>query len=377
MRQRLQSIEQDLLDLVEGRLPPERVESMRAALRADPALARKAQAMIADRARVQRMTIQDQQTAPAGLVDDAVTRAERDDLLHTVVRRRDDAAASSRRIAAMIALALLLGGVLTGSVVFLSSRGAPAGNHLARSDSTPRSQPPPGTFIVPEANQTARPIAPPLPDLLAAPSTPAVWRESELSPSGRRAEAQTPPIGTSGIPSAHDVVAQWNREVAEKIAGEGSASAGSRAFDAIVGGMRLSEAARLAMEGRLRITTSPRDPLTAARGLQAGVSLGGGTGQIVELASPDSFTIELTTRFDPELVALQDALAALADRLAGDGFGSRGRVRFSAAPEGDSEVAPAIASFRADDVLWWTRPASTWERAISVRAPVNVAAPAQ
>lgn len=372
--------EHDYLDLVEGRLPDGRADAVRAALRADPDLARKVKAMVADRQRMQEMSTEDQRSAPRGLVGDAVSRAERDTLLAPRAGREVSARARGSRIAALIAFALLLGAGITGSAIYLSSSPKNASSELAASAPRPQAGSPGGVFEVPAADVETRRSTPPLPDLLGA----TVSRQTSAAKSASRAPT-APQEESGGVPppryaSSHDQVAQWNREVAEKIAGESSRASGSqsspheRAPNATVGGMRLADAAKLAMEGRLRITTRPSAAATRLLGAQAGASFGAGAGRVVEQSSPTSFTVELTTRYDPDLGALQDAIGALAERLAGESFAGRTEVRLSAAPEGTSDAGRAIPSFRADDVLWWTRPPATWERSISVRAPVEVVA---
>lgn len=376
MSRRPDTFEQDLLDLIEGRLPADRVESMRAALRADPALARKVQAMVADRAAIRQASLSAERDAPRGLVADAVTRAERETLLNPNALSAKSRRMPARRIAAMLAVTLILGAALTGSVMFLSSdRGSPE-NRLAASTPSPTKSARGGTFEVPNFDAPARSPSAPLPDLGAIRSNGASAPSSPPAFSDTADDLPQTPSASRSVPSAQEQVARWNREVAQKIAGESGAEGrtasapASAAPNATVGGMRLAEAARLAVEGRLRITTTRRQDNAAFARAQSGAAPG--AGPTSEQRTPDSFTVELTTRYDPELSALQDALAALAERLAGDSFGPRGQVRFTAAPVGASDAAPAIPSFRADDVLWWTRPVSTWERAISVQAPVRV-----
>lgn len=364
MSKRPQPTEQDFLDLVEGCLAPERAEVMRAALRADPALARRMQAMVADRAAIRDMSRAAERAAPSDLVADAVSRAERDTLLTS---DRAGSSWSFRRIAAVIGLVALLGGALAGSVMMLSPGTDAGADRIAARGPQPQLGSPGGLFEVPSFDEDPRATSAPLPDLTGATSA-----DAPAAPVARRAATR--------FSSSQEQVARWNQEVTEKLAGEASqpASAAVRRLpDAMVGGMRLSEAARLAVEGRLRITTRPTRADMDALRVQAGASLGAGVGQVVEANSSDAFTVELTTRYDPDLSALQDAIAALAERLANDSFGERAEVRLLPAPRDSAGAAPAIPSFRADDVLWWTRPASTWQQAISVRAPVKVLPVAQ
>ncbi|MCA9312503.1 MAG: hypothetical protein KDA21_14915, partial [Phycisphaerales bacterium] len=65
--------EQDLLDLIEGRLPRERVAAMRAALESDPALLRRVQGMVRDRQVLSSLDLGAR--APAGVVGAAMRRA--------------------------------------------------------------------------------------------------------------------------------------------------------------------------------------------------------------------------------------------------------------------------------------------------------------
>ncbi len=74
---------------------------------------------------------------------------------------------------------------------------------------------------------------------------------------------------------------------------------------------------------------------------------------------------------DSELAGVQDAIAALTQRLGGEGFGPRADVRLTEAA-GEQGVGPAGPSLLVDDVLWWTRPVTNWEWTIAVRAVVEI-----
>ncbi len=81
---------QDILDIVEGQVAPERVEIVRMALRNDPSLARHIERMVADRRGVHALVQAAQRSATPdlGLVAEAVMRAEREQLMEEVLPGR-------------------------------------------------------------------------------------------------------------------------------------------------------------------------------------------------------------------------------------------------------------------------------------------------
>jgi len=96
--------EEDLLDLVEGRLPLERIQELEPHLRADPDLAARVKAMSHDRAHLRTMA-KGTYSAPPGLIEGAIAQAERDALMddRPVARAAGGAALMPKLIAGLAA----------------------------------------------------------------------------------------------------------------------------------------------------------------------------------------------------------------------------------------------------------------------------------
>jgi len=94
--------EDDLLDLVEGRLPLERIQELEPHLRADPDLAARVKAMSHDRAHL-RASASMTYAAPPGLIDGAIAQAEREALMDDRPAARATAATMPKLIGALAA----------------------------------------------------------------------------------------------------------------------------------------------------------------------------------------------------------------------------------------------------------------------------------
>ena len=101
--------DEDLLDLIEGRLPLERIQELEPALRADPALHAKVRAMARDRELLES-TAGEAYNAPSGVLDGALERAEREAL----------AEVASSSTPAGTTMPRLIGTIAAGLVIALS-----------------------------------------------------------------------------------------------------------------------------------------------------------------------------------------------------------------------------------------------------------------
>jgi len=404
---------QDILDIVEGQVAPERVEIVRMALRNDPSLARHIERMVADRRGVHALVQAAQRSATPdlGLVAEAVMRAEREQLMEEVLPGRSRQAGGGGgggeggeggrrrggRLAAMIALALLLGGAIGGAAWMLnagprSERGPLALEHADRGAHNRKG----GTFVA--MSDEATPDKPPgLPTEFGAGIDFPAMRSALSPPPGVPARARpagdpsyapgrfaTLPLGPTGVD-----ITGWSEELRRSLVTEArtvprSASAPAAAGVGAVESPRAGEqqrrmspieAARLAVEGRLRIVVGARDAVAYTNQARVYAAVGASS-QVVappsrSEAGPIKFVVELRVRMDSELAGVQDAIAALTQRLGGEGFGPRADVRLTEAA-GEQGVGPAGPSLLVDDVLWWTRPVTNWEWTIAVRAVVEI-----
>lgn len=347
-------------------MSPEQASALHQRLRDDPARWAALQRAAGDRVRVRDLMTTLEAQAPGRTTQQAVSLAERQDLFDAAER----GPARRRRLAAGIGIALLLGGSIGGAAFVVNWKSAPPERGLA-GKAAPRP-----LFGVPELDE-APPAPAPLPSFLGRATDVGVRPSGELRGSDElvapRAQEESPFAQTQRLAAEDALIDRWGREVERKVEDE-LASAGRA--NLVVGGMAIAEAAKLALEGRLRITTVAGDLSGSLRRAQFMASTGQGVripdGAAESRSSGRSFTIELTARQDPDLLALQDAIVALVEGLATDGFGGRVDVRLSAIPADEPGAGGAIPSFRAEDVLWFARPVSAWEPTFSVRAPVEV-----
>lgn len=344
----------DLLALIEGELAPERVERIKKVLMRDPALVRRLEQMKLDRQRLKRaeqlFTAQPKLHDPR-LVSDAVEQAEREALLHVGAARtahtsrHRQANKRLRRRLTMVA-SLILGAGLLGvwSWVFITqtqptpSPSSPIAAHTGTAPSQPVL-----ALALPEKAELAGP--------------PAVFD----------AIAGVDPVETQ-IPSGDSSLTdEWIKSAGLELPEEPKiASAPTIATS----GISISEAARLALEGRLKLVTD-RPPGTVVKAMAADPTAIPLAGPVIDLSALGTRAIsrEITIRVPSSADAqaeVERELAMTVQRLA---VGSGASIRFVAL---DAPVTPPAPSMTFEDILWWSRPAAEWKPRVELRVPVEL-----
>jgi hypothetical protein len=397
-------LEHDLIDLLDGRLAPDRVGPLRAALAADPSLRALAEAMAADRRDIAALARRDESHArrdTAGslaAVREAIEHAERQELLGSTRR----ASRRPRRVmwtpmAAGVA-AVITVGLLAGTVTMLATR--PSGDADARRAFKAEK-------IAPDADGEKHAAGTALAGA-AAPSS--LTSTAAEAPVGAIDEALAKLAGASDAPGERRSPDQaltelWSSEAAAQLRGDlakGLLAVPSRAqLDEAraraqrTGEVSIDDAAVLAFAHRLRLVVrapeGSSDAVTVARSAVSGhadhlpaarFSMGSEgffnrTGPAASdvpasqataaAASPDaSWTVRVTAPLDAERTSLAQALRDLQTNLAAAGMPG---ARFELA---DDQPSAAIPATGLDDVLWWTRPPSAWGRAVTVPVDVRV-----
>jgi hypothetical protein len=329
--------EHDLLALVEGRLPADRVEAVRAALSADKELLRRVEGMVRDRRAMERLGAS--APAPLGMVEGAMAAAERGELLqHPATARSGDRHRSRRRIipVAIAATFLLLAGGVVAVVLSLSDPSQQR-ERVARAEESVTRMYQQGSVIMPEWEQPEEPM---LPGMVA------------LDPVTGPAVDEPPTIVREAfVPTPDPVLEEWFRSVEQR--------AGTASMD-------IDRAVDLLLEGRLALQTDV-DPATT----RAVVGEEGAAAPAL-ITTPDSETdsawaLPLTyPHGDRE--ALRAALEAALDELRM--MTGASVVLVEATEPQDGAPPRPVLSF--EDVLWWSTPHDRWMRRDMVRLPVRV-----
>ena len=346
----------DLLALIEGELAPERIERIRTVLMRDPALMRRLEAMQRDRAQMQRVeqlwAAQPHALDPR-VISDAVEQAEREALLHvgsvrdTSNARHRPVKARRRRQVTMLA-SLVLGAGLLGlwSWLLIGHTRQPTPVELAAQPSTSQSAQP--TLALGNIERAE----------LAGP--PAIFDSVATAD-----PVQTQPSDSSSDESLTDA---WLKSAGLATAQPEPAL---EIEPAVASGLSLADAARLALEGRLKLITD-RPPGTVVKAMAAGPSATPLAGPVLDLGSLGSLdrTREITLRVSPSADSQRDMereLSLTVQRLA---VTSGASIRFVAL---DRVATPPGPSMTFDDILWWSRPASQWRPRIEIRVPLELA----
>ncbi|MBL8747491.1 MAG: hypothetical protein JNK58_14190 [Phycisphaerae bacterium] len=370
-------LENDLLDLIEGRLaPPDRVESVRAALSGDRALLRRVEQMVADRRgliELEKATLQAARAdrgAAIELVREAIERSERDALIGLEGRPRKRRLPAIAAAIGVVAAAGLLAGGTTWIVLEQNAANRAAEQHkIERSSQAHMSN---------------------LADPVRSTSAPA----GEAGVSGDTAGASAgeplePPIAamptwinTNPDPHAKEAVRSWAAQVEKTLAEpvDSNASlveAGERALRRVESGgsgrLSIDEAAGLVLTRQLKFVVSASgldwgrrraEVLASAMRSRAGAEASAD-------ASDESFRrgeleIEVTAALDPEHAALRDALSDLQRRFGGP-TGESGWFELDPAADGPA----ALPSLGLNDILWWSSGPSAWRPGVSVRVRVQ------
>lgn len=326
--------EHDLLALIEGDLPPDRVAIVEAALRADPALVERLRKMKDDRAALGALGASDR--APAGIVDDAIARSGEARFVQVdtggPVRSLSLTRGSRGRrvqmaVAAVVGLALV--GVWVGLMLMVSS---PDGQLVART--LPQMEN--ATPVTDGPNDAVGPVAPE--SVVEAPTV------AEI-------------VAPADEPADDSLLGEWMAKMAdaEPVVADPPAGLG---FD---------EAARLALEGRLRITIigdGPGSPALAAGSSTALIDTAPGS-------TADRWRAELAYRTDAASTDLSRALERLVIEIEAR-TGHSVVLEPAEGAEADPEAAPSpLADARS--ILWWGSSSSDWARRMVVRPEVSFA----
>lgn len=383
------TLENDLIDLLDGKLPPERADRVRRALSADPGLRRQVEKMAEDRRGLGRLRQADERrerSDPGGVRDavrSAVEMAEREGLVgrpSPMGARARGNRGGGRHIVAAVALVAMLG-VVVGVSVLLGFKGKELADSVAGGG--------PRAHMKSEAKDFSFEAsgAPRASGQAGSQGLPSA-AGGENSTSMALAEDQGRRVSES-LAEDRERLESWSAEAMARVGGDPSSA--WRAFPsaeqtetslarARSGEMSLEDAAVLAFTHRLRVvipdvasgasTEKIRDSLFGRPALHESASAAtapGFTGLGRDESSPAagrSWSLDVRASLDPERAAVRGALAEIIERLAAS---SATRPRFEVVDEDPAAALPAVSI---DDVLWWTRPASDWTRGVSLRVDV-------
>ncbi len=385
--------EHDLADLVEGRLPAERVGIVRAAIERDPALRRTVVAMAADREALRRLSRLDQAAAVPDMVELAIAEAERRALIDQPGQQIAVKIGPNRK-RQMVAAASLL--VFIGLAAVASTLLATKGTRgLALLGSGAPKQSVSGTMGVADTEDDQPKRA----DAATASLPGDVPVPQSQIPATDAAAVQGPPS-----PSLAQLAEGWAQEAGRKIRDEAAESQGSpaayqaphsesAAADAAESGLSLDRAVALALEGRLKIVCEGAD----AEALMCRAS---DTPGVIALQSPppapsrarssvaatdepsseaprsppvtsswEGLRVEVRAQVDPTLAALRDRLASLRSSVSTPGKPSAQFAEVESPGAGPGGYAP---SRQVEDVLWWALPPSAWKARASVIVTIEI-----
>ncbi len=370
--------ELDLLALIEGTLPPDRVEAVRAALTADPVLLRRVELLVRDRERLKR-----EGRAPipvsalTGLVAQAIAEAERDALLapgtdgqagrtatgRPSAHRHSSGAAPTRRRAPML-MAAGLGVAMLGVVGFLILQSVgPEGVRRER---------PMITSKVPEGGSFSVATDSSMPEIVGPP---AIFHD----PEGEAAELE------ATIVALVAARAEAERRAAEAPASEQPDTRAAVSSPAIRG-MSLDDAVVLARAGRLRLVVVHADRHELSRSLSIlasatpladapeplrfdSASSDADANPSQQAAAP-AYTVRIGVSSDSTGdQQLREQLMAAVDRLI---IVSGSDVEFQAVPpDAPTRAHGPRPALTAANLLWWGEPTAAWTPRLELAIPVD------
>lgn len=358
-------LEEDLLDLIEGRLAPDRVEVVRAALSADAQLVARVERMVADRRAIvelQRVTVAASDRARSlEAVRAAIAASEAAALFTPQFARRP------RRISALAAgLGMVAAaGVLAAGVTWYLLAESRA-TQLADQKKVDASA---------GSRMTESPEA----------SSPPVPGQGVLAPGESLADSAAVATMPSWINMQRDeharsAVQAWTQEAERELRraepSESAAVIAERTLARLDSGgsarLSLEEAAALAMSRPIRLVVQASGlDWSRKRAEIFGSASRSAAGDAVSVAAdqalpPDGLAIELNAPLDPERTGLRDALDELARRYAGP-TGEDAWFELDRASEG-SIVLPSL---KLNDVLWWSNAPATWRAGLSLRVRID------
>lgn len=356
--------ENDLADLIEGRLSAERSAAIREMLRGDPALVRALEGMLRDR-KLLKGEGKRSVRLPAGFVEEVIARAEREALLGAPAgeaRGRSTARGRRHRVLGVLALAggasallvgILLAVVQRNSIERSRARSAEvaAALELDRPDSTPLAPGSPGSPGSPGALGAPAPSGAGGASMLMDPGEIKYARTDTIRPDGSTIYDADPFVPPSEVTDPS--VRAWTRDVEQKLEAE------ARATVAVDVGWVTDEMVMLAVEGRLKLVVPDDVGLSNVRAEGADPQPGfAGDAPAVssEVGEPASKHVVLRYRTDDGLSGVRRAIAEYVC-----GLGVTTPARLSAARAEETLGGPGPAT-DAEQVLWWLAPASTWAR---------------
>ncbi len=301
--------ENDLLELIEGTLPAERVEIVRAALMNDRELLSRVEAMVRDRRALKDSAASDPR-APRGLSQESIARAEREALFGGGQPRRH----SARSRPVLVGLAMAAGVALVAGGVSLTL------SSMSR----------PGKIIDTVRDTSAK--------------TPQQFEPEPAPESDVAATPWTPPEPIVVVPKPDEQIDAWTRQLAEAPTDSSPADPLEHSPAWLT-----DETVKLAMEGRLKLEV-PAGVLVAQDG--------SGAAPLRAIDRPRLLAVRFKT--DEGADGLRRALGRLPSRIPGV-MSALIRATEQPSPTLESATAEPI-SLDPEDVLWWTRPESEWAR---------------
>lgn len=361
-------LEHDLIDFIEGDLPPERLPSVKHALASNPALARTVQGILDDRRRLSELARATELAARADrqgaldMIRQALARAERDALLEPrtqpAVRAHDRP--PRRRWHLLAAAAVLLLASIASVLITRAALNAQRARELAAARKVERA----GQAVI---------LTPESPSSTPAPSEPAT-------------------IGTlpSWISDVNDPIADaamqsWQTELAQPRHDDPpidelalAHAARARLDNGGAPSLAIDEAAAVALIARLRLVIRADSKDLAARRPDNHPTRAFAArflpppDETKTQAAPDSEgpVLELTVPIDPDRAALRDALESLRATLAGPDP-TDAWYEIDPTPSNPS-LLPAL-DLRS--ILWWANRPADWTRAVSIRIQTRTVPP--
>lgn len=373
------TLESDLLDLIEGRLAPERQESVRAALSKDPVLLREVRAMVEQRQRLVELgrasirASSADRAAALSMVEEAISAAEREALVASAGSRLATGRPRVRPfVAALSGVAAVLLVAVTITVFFAqrSDRERRAYENKIRRTADARMTPAmiEGEADASNAAASAQP-SPPVPFALDEGSTPPPvgalpsWVHHDADPASRAAVKEW----TASVEQALELGPRTDQKAIAESAIKRLETGGSARLS-------LDEASALAGTYPIRLVVQ-RSAFDASRQRAELLRLAGGLSQasLADQPAPDkvdAFVASVDARKDSEGAGVRDALESLRARLS---HGADDHAWFELVST-DAQ-ADAIPSRRIEDILWWINRPAAWSPGITIRVPVEVIDP--
>lgn len=330
--------ESDLLAYIEGDLPDDRTDEVRAALERDPKLAAWADAARADRDALRQWSRPGASIAPPDLVEQAMRQAERNALLGL-----DAGAAQQRRPTVLFrftgprtAMAAAMLAAVGVAVIY--------GPGLIQ-QLTPSPAPAPSQQSAPAPGADAEPSSP-----VAQAADPAPEGDADRAAENRRARSAAPPpedaggYASAGAEKAEVAQPAQAEEMPLRAIGESDHLADDAA--PAESPLTMRQAADLARQRRLRVRAETADPASLGAALLDAPDL---SFRVFPIADPAPGGAMLIVEIDAGAPGLDAFLQTL---------GAMGAASISLSPLDEPVGLPPARG--PSDVLWWTRSPAAW-----------------